>query len=263
MQQRIGFILISALLMVGFTRSSIDEVIYQDEQEKTQFPAPVQQETLPDLSLIKRLIGDRDTIEAVVSTPIDDLFQVTAGAQVYYLSRDGRYMLQGDLLDLKQYKNLTETQRDQARLAVINRLNLSDLIIYPAVGQTRYTVTVFSDVDCPYCQMLFEQIDDFLKLGIELRFAAFPRTGIDSRSYYKAVSVWCAPDRKTTLLRAGRGLKHEKYSCESPVKESYDIGVKAGITGTPSFVFSDGFLISGFVSPENLMTMLQTHFSNK
>ncbi len=212
---------------------------------------------LPDLSLVRTVACKRHPINAVIRTPIPLLYQVNIGSEIYYLSQNGRYLLQGDLIDLKTRKNLTEAHRDAVRLAAIKTISLSDLIIYPAFGEIKYAVTVFSDIDCPYCQLLHEHLNEYRGRGIEVRFAAFPRNGIDSLNYRRAVSVWCAEDRNTALDRASQGLSIPERDCQTPIEKEYLIGVQIGISTTPSFILDDGTLISGFVAPDNLVRILK------
>ena len=212
---------------------------------------------LPDLSLVRTVACKRHPIGAVLKTPIPLLYQVNIGSEIYYLSQNGRYLLQGDLIDLKTRKNLTEAHRDAVRLAAIKSIPVSDLIVYPAFGESRYAVTVFSDVDCPYCQLLHEHLNEYRGRGIDVRFAAFPRNGIDSLNYRRAVSVWCADDRNTALDRASQGLSIPERDCQAPVEKEYLIGVQIGISTTPSFILGDGTLISGFVAPDNLVRILE------
>lgn len=211
----------------------------------------------PDLTLVGTVASKRHPIGAVLKTPIPSLYQIDIGSEIYYLSQNGRYLLEGDLIDLKTRKNLTETHRDAIRLAAVNSIPLSDLIIYPALGENKYAVTVFSDIDCPYCRVLHEHLDEYRSRGIEVRFAAFPRTGIDSPDYRKAAAVWCAEDRNAALNRASQGVSVGERDCQAPVEREYLIGMKIGINTTPSFILEDGTLISGFVAPENLVRIIE------
>lgn len=223
----------------------------------SRIPESVASGVLPDLTLVDPIISKRHPISAVLKTPIPSLYQINIGSEIYYLSQNGRYLLEGDLIDLKTRKNLTEARRDAARLALINSIPLSDLIIYPALGAHKYTVTVFSDIDCPYCMVLREHLDEYQNRGIEVRFAAFPQTGIDSPDYRKAVAVWCAEERNKILRRASQGEAIDKPDCQAPIDQQYLIGLKIGIDTTPSFILEDGTLISGFVAPDNLLRILE------
>ena len=69
----------------------------------------------------------------------------------------------------------------------------------------RYTITVFTDVDCQYCRKLHSEIAEFNKLGVRVRYVFYPRTGPDTESWRKAEAVWCSADRNEALTRAKAG----------------------------------------------------------
>ncbi len=211
----------------------------------------------PNLGLIRNVLGNRYAIGSILQTPVKQLYQVNIGSEIYYIDDSGRYLLHGDLIDLETQANLTEDNRDSVRLEALQKIPESDLIIYPAQGRTRYVVTVFTDVDCPYCQVLHDYLDEYTRRGIEVRFAAFPQAGMYSLNYRKAVAVWCAADRRQALDRASQGLNIPMSECESPVQEQYMTGMQIGVNSVPSFVLDDGTLISGFVAADNLLRMLE------
>ena len=126
---------------------------------------------------------------------IPGLFEVSYGPDVIYISKDGHYVLQGDLIDAETRQNLTESVRASARLKLINALDQKTMIVF-APQNVKHTVTVFTDVDCAFCRKLHSQIADYNRFGIAIRYLAFPRTGVNTESYYKAVSVWCSADRR-------------------------------------------------------------------
>jgi thiol:disulfide interchange protein DsbC len=194
--------------------------------------------------------------------PLEGFYEVTYGADTFYISADGRYMLQGDLFDLKAQVNLTEKKRGQQRLALMQTVKKEDSIVFAPQGKTKYTVYVFTDIDCAYCRQLHKDIKRYNDLGIEIRYLAFPRTGIDTPSYYKAVSVWCAADRKAALTEAKAGRQPPPRKCDNPVEAEYSLGNKLGVNGTPTLVFSDGSLLPGYLNPTQLAQYLNTQFAN-
>ncbi|RMH21938.1 MAG: DsbC family protein, partial [Gammaproteobacteria bacterium] len=117
------------------------------------------------------------------------------GTQVFYVSDDGRFVMQGDIYDLKHQKNLTEEIRIAQRKQILETLDDEHLIVFKP-KKTLYHLVVFSDIDCGYCRKLHSEIQNYLDQGIEIRYVLFPRTGEYTSSYYKAVSVWCSDDRQ-------------------------------------------------------------------
>ena len=125
-----------------------------------------------------------------------------------------------------------------------------------APDTVKHTVTVFTDVDCPYCARMHQQMADYNGLGIEVRYAAFPRAGVSSPTYDKMVSVWCAADQRTAMTDAKMGTSIEMLSCDNPVREHYETGQRIGVTGTPAIILESGEIVPGYVPPQELARRL-------
>ena len=132
------------------------------------------------------------------------LFEVTYGPEVLYVSEDGRFLVQGHLIDLAARTDLTEQRQGQLRSAALAGLGEDKMVIFPA-AKPRHTITVFTDIDCGYCRKLHNEIKEINELGITVRYLFFPRSGPNTESYYKAQSVWCAEDRRQALTDAKAG----------------------------------------------------------
>ncbi len=194
----------------------------------------------------------------VKATPLDGLYEVTYGGEVFYLSQDGRFMLRGDLLDMTSMRNLSEERRSAYRLQLINEINPAETINYaPKDKPAKHMIYVFTDIDCPYCRKMHSQMADYNRLGIEIRYLAYPRSGINTPSYYKAVNVWCAKDPRQALTLAKQGEKLPKQDCDNPVKKDMALADKFGVDGTPTLILADGSVIPGYVEPERLLSFLQ------
>ena len=194
--------------------------------------------------------------DSVVPAALPGMYEAVFGPQVIYVSRDGRYILEGDLYDLQQRVNLTETKRQEGRVKVVDAIDPKTMIVF-APENPKFTITAFTDVDCGYCRKLHSQIGEYNKLGIAVRYLAFPRAGVDSESYYKAVSVWCAADRKAEMTKAKSGAKLEKRTCDNPVKDHMAAAQEVGVTGTPTLVLDNGRVIPGYVEPARLLQILE------
>ena len=207
------------------------------------------------LSARLEALGPDRAPDSVAETPLAGLYEVRFGSTIVYLSGDGRYILRGDLLDLDTQRNVTEQARQSVRAETIGGLEETGMIVF-APDIVKHTVTVFTDVDCPYCVRLHQQMADYNRLGIEVRYVAFPRAGIPSPTYDKTVSVWCASDPHTAIGDAKMGRAIEARRCDNPVRAHYDIGLEAGVTGTPAIILESGELVPGYVPPEELAQML-------
>jgi thiol:disulfide interchange protein DsbC len=194
---------------------------------------------------------------AISPSPIPGLYQIMMGGEISYVSADGRYLVQGDVYDLEEERNLTEVQRETARQLAIDKIGENRMIVF-SPDEVEHSITVFTDIDCGYCRKLHRQIDGYNQLGIEVRYLFYPRSGPDTESWFKAESVWCADDRNSALTQAKSGAIIDSDDCIStPVEEHYQLGRTIGIRGTPAIIVQGGELIPGYVSPNELLTHLE------
>jgi len=195
--------------------------------------------------------------EHIQPSPVDGWYTVRKGAIVAYISGDGRYLLQGDLIDRESQVNLSETERNKARIEMMAAIPESDKIVF-SPDEVKYTVSVFTDIDCGYCRKLHSQIDDYLAEGIEIQYMLYPRSGPDSSSWTKAEQVWCADDRGKALTLAKLDKSFATHECNaSMVGKHYAMGRDVGLTGTPAIVLPDGSLMPGYLPPQALLQRLQ------
>jgi thiol:disulfide interchange protein DsbC len=192
---------------------------------------------------------------AVAETPIDGILQVQINGDIFYTSADGKYMFQGRVIDLDTREDLTETAKSGIRKELMVDIDRSKQITF-APSETEHDLMVFTDIDCGYCRKLHAQVDEYNKQGIAIHYMSFPRAGIGSRSYEKAVAVWCAADQQNAMTQAKLGSEPDPEQCDNPVAEQYQLGIQLGVTGTPALLTSTGKLIPGYVPPEQLRKRL-------
>lgn len=191
-------------------------------------------------------------------SPLPQLYEVVYGGEVLYVSEDGRHLLRGaDLFELAGLRNLTDAVRADARAQLLADYGTDRLVVYPARGERRHAVTVVTDIDCMYCRKLHAHIEELRNRGIEVRYLFFPRTGQDTPSYDKAVSVWCASDRLDALTRAKRLEPLEPRTCANPVVEHMELVENIGIASTPTIFRADGAVIRGYRPPQELQALLE------
>jgi thiol:disulfide interchange protein DsbC len=189
-------------------------------------------------------------------TPVPGVLEVRRGADIVYISRDGQYLFTGDLYQIAGRNNLSEARRRELRVQLIGAVPESQMVIF-SPPQPKYTVTVFTDVDCGYCRELHRQIADYNRLGVRVRYLFFPRTGPNTDSWYKAEKVWCSADRKAALTRAKLGEALDAKPCgPTPVAQDYALGKSLGIEGTPGIYAANGALLGGYLPPESLVAAL-------
>lgn len=203
-------------------------------------------------------------IVAVRDTPVDGLVEVEVEGGVLYASRDGRYLLRGDLsrLEGQQLVSLTEQTMARKRVALLQAQSTRDMIVFPARGKAKAVVTVFTDTDCGYCRRLHEQVPDMNRRGIEVRYLAFPRslprTGMASGTAKVMQDVWChpKPDQALTTVKAGGRVAPAKAACQSPVAAQYQLGQQMGVRGTPAIYDSQGEALGGYMTAADLAARL-------
>jgi len=187
---------------------------------------------------------------------VDGLYAVSIGSEVIYISKDGKFLIRGEIYDLQNSVNVTEEKRVLGRLDLMQSLDEETMIIYEP-KKIKHTITIFTDIDCGYCRKFHQQIGDYLDLGIRVRYLSFPRTGPDTESWEKAQSVWCSKNRQDSLDRAKQGKKIDSVFCfDSPVEKHYNLGSVFNISGTPTIVTEKGKVIVGYLPPESLLFRL-------
>ena len=197
------------------------------------------------------------TPDSINATPMKGLYEVAYGPRVLYVSEDGRYLVNGEMFDVQKRANLTEERRTEARLATLKSIDEKSMIIYPAKGKAKHTVTVFTDVDCGYCRKLHQGMAEMNKLGITVRYLAYPRAGVGSDSYKKATNVWCSKDRNEAMDKAKAGQAvADAPSCDAPINKHMALANSFGVTGTPSMVLDDGRFVPGYLPPQQLLAVL-------
>lgn len=223
-------------------------------------PALVAADTLADVdkqirSSLQVLLPNLQP-DAIRETPLAGLYEVTFGIRVVYLSADGRYLMQGKLTDLETRREITEERLSALKRDLLAQLGDDDMIVY-GPADAPYTITVFTDIDCGYCRKLHSEMADYNAAGIRVRYLFYPRAGIGSESYAKAVAVWCADDRHAAMDQAKAGGSLEPRSCDNPVAEHFALGQQMGIRGTPAILLEDGSIIPGYMPPAQLLVKLK------
>lgn len=187
---------------------------------------------------------------------LDGLYQVTLGSNVIYMSADAKYLFNGNVVDLATRENLTESAQNKARLQVLTVIPEKSMIVYPARGKSEHTISVFTDIDCPYCKKFHKDIAELNENGITVRYLAFPRSGPQTPSYYKMESVWCDKDRVKAMDVAMSGAEPPAKTCVSPLMDHMAQAQNFAISGTPTLLFDNGQMVPGYVPAKELIQAL-------
>jgi thiol:disulfide interchange protein DsbC len=216
-------------------------------------------QTTPDprIALLK-LLPAGSKLEDMRPSPISGIYEFTQGADVSYITADGKFFLDGNLYDMHSRENLTEQLRTHARVALISAVPESQMLIF-SPPNPKYTITVFTDIDCQYCRKLHSDIGELNKLGIRVRYMFFPRTGPNTESWTKAEVVWCSLDRNDAFTRAklGANLDLKKTCPGTPIAREYQLGQDIGVRGTPAIVTDRGDFIAGYLPPLQLLAQIK------
>jgi thiol:disulfide interchange protein DsbC len=209
----------------------------------------------PRVEIASRIPGTRP--EELRATPIPNIYELTRGSEIAYVTTDGKYAISGDLFDITTNDDLTEQHRRDTRTKQIAAIPESEMLIF-GPKDPKYTITVFTDVDCAYCRQLHSQIGEYNRLGVRVRYLFYPRTGPNTESWTNAEEVWCSDNRNEALTRAklGQGLK-TKACANNPVARHYALGKDFGLQGTPAIILASGALLPGYVGPAELVQQLK------
>ena len=200
-------------------------------------------------------------IESVRPSPAPGIVevQVINGPLLYATEDGGYFFLNGDLhqVSVSGAVNLTEERRSLARKEQLAAVSLEDMVVFSPKGETRDYVSVFTDVTCFYCQKLHREVDQLNAKGVEVRYLAFPRGGINSDGAKKLATAWCADDQQTTLTELKAGMDLPVNDCaDSPIAAQYQLGQEMGVSGTPAIITSSGMMIPGYRPAADLIVAL-------
>ena len=194
-------------------------------------------------------------VGSVKPSEISGLFEVTVGGNVVYVTGDGKYLIQGHLVDVAAGTDLTEEKLGGARKQAIENLGVDKMIVFkPKIN--KYKVSIFTDIDCGYCRKLHSELDQYMAEGITIQYLFFPRAGKGSDSYHKAISVWCAEDRKAALTSAKKGETPPSKTCANPIDEHMQLAEEFDVKGTPMMVTEKGTIIPGYLPAKQLAEAL-------
>ena len=188
-------------------------------------------------------------------------YEVRVGDEIYYMTTDLQHLIAGNIIELSTGSNLTEDSFKKTRLERLSNISDDNIILYPSEN-SKYTVTIFSDTSCPYCQKLHNEIDNLVSSGVSVRYVLFSRNGNDTEAYNDMVSVWCSENRRKSLDDLFDNSFIEKVKCKNPIDDNYSKAMSLQVNGTPMIFFEDGSVIPGYVSSDKIIEALATSRSD-
>ncbi|WP_129774937.1 DsbC family protein [Peristeroidobacter soli] len=194
-------------------------------------------------------------VDEVRPSPMKDIYEVQMGGEVAYVSGDGRFLIAGDMYEIDSRTNLTETGRQKARMSALSRLDEKDMIVFKP-QKVKYTITVFTDVECGYCRKLHSEIAQLNDRGVQVRYLAYPRAGPGTDDWAKMEAVWCSTDRKKAITEAKAGKAVKAAQCATPIAKQFKLGEQLGVRGTPAIFTDSGEYIGGYLAPDQMVSKL-------
>lgn len=193
--------------------------------------------------------------ENISKSPVSGMYQILMPPRIFYASADGRYIFNGDLIDMVDQVNVSQGVRNSSVASSVKDVGEDSMIVF-GNSSLKHTVTVFTDIDCGYCRKLHDEIKKYNEAGIRVRYMAYPRAGIGSSAFKKAEAVWCSKDKAQAMTNSKNGLSVQAEKCKNPVAKHYALGESIGIRGTPAIILENGRIIPGYVPAKGLTAEL-------
>ncbi len=197
-------------------------------------------------------------IDDISKTQIPGVLELLSEGQIFYLTPDAKYMLEGDLINLDSRTNITEKRKGKVHMAIINAIEEKDMVVYTPEGKDiPREITVFTDTSCPYCSKFHSEIDQLLDAGVKVRYLLYPRAGVQSAAYQELQSVWCAEDQLTAMTIAKKGEKIEQKVCDNPIVKHMELARKVGLRGTPLIYLDSGEIVNGYRPANQIVSLIK------
>jgi thiol:disulfide interchange protein DsbC len=203
-----------------------------------------------------KTLNPQAVIDSLKPAPVKGWMEASVGGQVLYFTDDGKFLMQGALVEAATRRNLTEESQAAVRLVELNGIPKNEMIVFPAKGPTKHVVKVFTDIDCGYCRKLHQEMAQYNQLGIEVQYLWFPRAGVPSESSRKAIAVYCAKDQRKAMTDAKNNTDPGNATCKNPIEKDYALGQRIGVNGTPAIFTNDGTLMPGYMPAQQLIAEL-------
>ena len=193
-------------------------------------------------------------IDEISKTPMNGLFEIRLNdSDIFYTDAEGNFLIQGNLIDTKSKRNLTEERTEKLNAVAFDSLPLKDAFTVVR-GNGKRKMAVFEDPNCGYCKR-FER--DLQKVNdVTIHMFLYPILSPDSTD--KSKNIWCAKDKgKTWQDLMVRDMPVPKASCDTAsIDRNLDFGRKHKITGTPTIFFADGSRVPGAINTQQIEKFL-------
>jgi len=227
---------LAAILMLASTAQANESVIHKTLSK--QFPGA--------------------QISSVMKTPYSGLFEVYLDGQLVYVDAQAQYLFSGDVIDLKNRRNLTQARLSQLQAIKWDTLPLNNAL-KTVKGNGARKLVVFSDIDCPYCRKFEAELTKVDNITVYTFL--YPIEGLHPKAVLTSKQIWCAPDRNKAWddYITGGSIPKNDGQCANPVDAIIALGNKLKISGTPTLIFANGQRVPGMVPAAQLERLLVTN----
>lgn len=188
-------------------------------------------------------------VEKIIDLNEDSLTAIMLeDGELLYLNKEATLLIQGNVFSLKSGSahNITAAFKQQVAKETFAVIQQAKQVVYAPSAEKKGTIVVFTDTECAFCQRFHKQMSELLNQGVEVVYAAYPRSGLTGSAYSSLVNIWCADNSSMAMDRVMSGRNIEKVNCENSVARDYAWGKKLKIQGTPAILLPGGEVWVGY-----------------
>ena len=197
-------------------------------------------------------------IQSITKTPYSGLFEVYMDGQLVYIDAKAQYVFAGDVIDLKNRRNISQARLNQLQAVKWDSLPFN-YALKTVKGKGERKLAVFSDVDCPYCRKFEEELKKVDNITVYTFL--YPIEGLHPKAVQMSKQIWCAPDRNKAWdsYISNGSVPNNDGKCANPVDETIALGQRLKVSGTPTLIFTNGQRVPGMVPAAQLERLLSAH----
>jgi protein-disulfide isomerase len=234
-------------------------------QERFQAARKMTESALPNQAQLDSQSADsKKSMESVVTPPPK---QLVKGDQFTYFN--GTPVLKIDRNEDGSFASAEKKTENVKKMAA--KIPLSWTINFPAIGEEKRQLFVFTDFTCPFCKRLHNDIPALNQAGITVRYLFYPRSytvvpETPSGKIHMDMMrrAWCAPDQGEAMSELFDTKTIEDYKCETvpeakgrinfPGPYHHFLGTVFNIEGTPTYFTNDGYIDAGYQGYESFLS---------
>lgn len=193
-------------------------------------------------------------IEEVSKTPMNGLYEVRVNeSDIFYTDAEGNFLIQGNLIDVRAKRNLTEERIEKLSAIDFDALPVKDAFTIVR-GNGKRKMAVFEDPNCGYCKRFERDLQKVTDVTVHLFL--LPILSADSTE--KSKNIWCAKDKaKAWSDWMVRDQAAPKASCDTgALDRNLELARKYKITGTPTIFFANGSRVPGAINAQEVEKLL-------